>query len=90
MRCKNKSVTPIRVGLSQVGIVGLRDALKQTGDLDPSDREAVVDRMVEILRPSNYIPDGEVEEYRTAFWRESLRHRGRDFSDWYSELPVTV
>ena len=90
MRCQNKSVTPIRVGLNQVGIVGLRDALKQTDDLDSSDRETVVDRMMEILGPSNYIPDGEVEEYRTAFLRESLRQRGRDFSAWYSELPVTV
>jgi len=90
MRFKGKSVAPIRVGLNQIGIVGLRDALKQTVDLDPRDREAVVERMMEILGPSNYIPDGEVEAYRIAFWRESLRHRGRDFSAWYSELPVTV
>ena len=90
MRFKDKTITPIRVGLDQIGVVGLHDALKKTDELDPDDREAVVDRMVEVLGPSNYIPDGQVEAYRTAFWREFLRHRGRDFSTWYSELSVTV
>ena len=90
MRFKDKSVTPIRVGLDQIGVVGLHDALKKTDELDPGDREAIVDRMMEILGPRNYIPDRQVEAYRIAFWRESLRQRGRDFSAWYSELPVTV
>ena len=90
MRFKDKTVKPIRVGLDQIGIVGLHPALKKTDDLDPDDRDAVVDRMVEVLGPLNYIPDGQVEAYRAAFWREFLRHRGRDFSTWYSELPVTV
>ncbi len=90
MHFKDKSVTPIRVGLDQIGIVGFHDALKKTDELDSGDREAIVDRMMEALRPLNYVPDSQVEAYRTAFWRESLRHRGRDFSAWYSELPVTV
>ena len=30
MHFKDKSVTPIRVGLDQIGIVGLHDALKKT------------------------------------------------------------
>ena len=90
MHFKDKSVTPIRVGLDQVGIVGLHDALKQTEELDPRDRKTIVDRMMEMLGPRNYIPDRQVEAYRVAFWRESLRQRGRDFSAWYSELPVTV
>jgi len=90
MHFRDKSVTPIRVGLDQIGIVGLHAALKETDTLDPDDREAVADRMLEVLASSNYIPEGQVEAYRTAFWRESRRHRGRDFSAWYSELPVTV
>jgi hypothetical protein len=90
MRFKDKSVTPIRVELDQIGIVGLHDALKGTDELDPGDRDAVVDRMLGALRSRNYIPESQLEAYRTAFWREFLRHRGRDFSAWYSELPVTV
>jgi hypothetical protein len=90
MRFKDKSVTPIRVGLDQVGIVGLHDALKTTDELDPDDQDAVVDRMMEALGSTNYIPDGQVAAYRTAFWREFLRYRGRDFGAWYSEVPVTV
>ena len=90
MHFEDKSVTPIRVGLTQIGIVGFHDALKKADELDPDDREAIVDRMMEHLGPLNYIPDGQVEAYRIAFWRESRRRRGRDFSAWYSELPVTV
>jgi len=87
---RDKSVSPIRVGLDQIGIVGLHDALKGTDDLDPADHEAVVDRMMEELGPRNYIPESQVDAYRAAFWREFLRHRGLDFSAWYSEVPVTV
>ena len=90
MHFKDKSVTPIRVGLDQIGIVGLHDALKKADELDPDDRAAIVEGMMEHLGPLNYIPDGQVEAYRTAFWRESQRRRGRDFSAWYSELPVTI
>jgi len=90
MHFKDKSVTPIRVGLNQIGVVGLHDALKKTDELEPDDRKTVVDRMMEHLGPLNYIPDSQLEAYRTAFWREFLRHRGQDFSAWYSELPVTV
>jgi hypothetical protein len=87
---KDRSVTPIRVGLDSIGIVGLQDALKTTDELSVDDRSAVADRMMEALRSRNYIPESQVEAYRTAFWREFLRHRGRDFSEWYSEVPVTV
>jgi hypothetical protein len=90
VRFKDRSVTPIRVGLDQVGIVGLQEALKATEGLDPEDRERVVDRMMEELGPRNYIPESQVDAYRTAFWREFQRHRGEDFSAWYSELPVAV
>ena len=72
------------------GLIGLHDALKKTDDLGPDDREAVVDRMMEVLGPLNYFPDGQIAAYRVAFWREFMRHRARDFSAWYSELPVTV
>jgi hypothetical protein len=90
VRFKDESVTRIRVGLDQVGIVGLHDALKRTDDLDPDERGPIVDRLMETLRPQNYIPEGQVDAYRIALWREFLRHRGRDLSPWYSELLVTV
>ena len=90
MRCEDKSVSPIRVGLNQVGVVGLPDALKATDDLDPDDRDAAVDRLLEHLGSRNYIPDRAAEPYRTALWREFRRHRGLDFSAWYSEVPVTI
>jgi hypothetical protein len=90
MRCEDKSISPIRVGLNQVGVVGLPDALKETDGLDPDDREGAVERMMGQLAPRNYIPDHQAGAYRTALWREFRRHRGLDFSAWYSEVPVTV
>lgn len=90
LQFKDRSVTPVRIGLDPIGIVGLHDALKRTDGLDAAHRAPVVDAMMEHLRPLNYIPEAQIEAYRTALWREFLRHRGRDFSRWYSEVPVTV
>jgi hypothetical protein len=90
VRFQDRSVTPVRVGLDRVGVVGLHEALKETDSLDPEDRETVVERMMAVVGPRNYVPEAQLEAFRTALWREFLRHRGRDFSPWYSALPVTV
>jgi hypothetical protein len=90
MRFKDASVTQVLVGLRRVGIVGLRDALQKAGATGARDRDAIVTSMLEALGPRNYIPEQQVEAYRVALWREYLRHEGRDFSEFYSEIPVTV
>jgi len=90
MRCKDYSVRQILIGLDRIGIVGLSDALQAADASGLDDREALVDLMLEVLRPRNYIPDEQVELYRIALWRELLRHRGQDFRSLYSEIPVTV
>jgi hypothetical protein len=83
-------VTQILVGLVRVGIVGLQEALQKVDDAGVREREAVVALMMKILRPENYIPQERIGAYETAFWREYLRRKGRDFSAHYSEIPVTV
>jgi hypothetical protein len=90
MRCKDYSVRQILIGLDRIGIVGLFDALQAAETSGLEDREALVDVMLEVLRPRNYIPDEQVEHYRVALWRELLRHRGQDFRALYSEIPATV
>jgi hypothetical protein len=90
MRFKDGSATQILVGLNRVGIVGLRDALQKVADAGVRDREAVVGLMLETLRSQNYIAEQKLEAYRIALWREYLRHRGLDFSAFYSEIPITV
>jgi len=90
MRCKDYSVRQILIGLDRIGIVGLFDALEAAEASGLEGREALVDLMLEVLRPMNYIPDEQVEHYRVALWRELLRHRGQDFRALYSEIPVTV
>ena len=54
------------------------------------DQKQVVDRLVEILLPANYIPDPEDERFRRALYREFLRYRNEDFSDFLSRIDVTV
>ena len=90
MRCKDYSVRQILIGLDRIGIVGLYDALQAAEASGLENREALIDLMLEVLRPKNYIPDEHVEAYRVALWRELLRHRGQDFRALYSEIPVTV
>lgn len=80
----------ILVGTHLVTLVGLRDALREASSRRLPGREAVVDFLVEVLSAENYIPDTRLELYRTALWREVLRLRGEDFSDFLSEIPVTV
>ena len=91
MRCGGSfGVTPILVGLNRVGIVGLGDALKQIDAEGLTEREAIVDRLIETLSPDNYLPESQREAFRIALWREYLRFKGRDLRPFYSEIDVTV
>lgn len=90
MRCKDYSVRQILIGLHRVGIVGLMDAIAAAEASGLAEREAIVDVMLDSLRPSNYIPESQVADYRPALWREYLRHRGDDISELYTAVPVTV
>jgi hypothetical protein len=90
MHFKDPRVSQVLVGLHRVGIVGLGDALKEVDQEGLEDREAIVAAVVERLRSENYIPDAQLEEYRTAIWREYLRMRGEDFSEFLSPVEVIV
>jgi hypothetical protein len=83
-------VSQILVGLHRVGLVGLMDALKGADESGLTESSDIVDHIFESLRESNYIPDSHMEAYRQAIWREFLRYRGEDISDFYSEMDVTV
>ena len=73
------------VGDHRVTLVGLRRALEEAASA-----EAAVTSLMTSLSRENYIPDGERESYRRALTREYLRHRGEDFGEFLSEIPVTV
>jgi len=89
-RCKDYSVTQILVGLYRVGVVGLQDSLKRAAASGLTDREQVVDLLVQELAAKNYVPDRQVEAFRIALWREYLRHRGLDFRAFFSKVEITV
>ncbi|MBD3161212.1 MAG: hypothetical protein GF328_03835 [Candidatus Latescibacteria bacterium] len=91
MKCgKPVNVCMILIGLHQVGVIGLRDALRAADAAGLEDREKTVDFLLEALSRENYVPDAQRDAYRTALWREVLRHRGRDFREFYSEVEVEI
>jgi len=90
MRCGQYVVQQVMVGLYRVGIVGLRKACAAVAAAGHSDREKIVDALLEELAPENYITENEREAYRIALWREYLRATGREFSEFFSHFGVTV
>jgi hypothetical protein len=84
------SVTQVLVGLRRIGIVGLRESLKAVEAAGATERDEVVDVMLETLSGLNYIPSHVQGDYREALWREYKRHRGEDIRDLYSEIEIVV
>lgn len=90
MRCKDYSVTQVRIDRHRVGIVGLADALAAVVGCGLESRKAIEDRLLQLLARRNYIPEGQAGSYRRALWREYLRHQGLDISDLFDEVEVRV
>ena len=90
MRCGSYAVSQVLVGLHRVGLVGLRQACAKVVAAELTEREEIVGVLLSVLAADNYIPDSQREDYRTALWREYLRSVGEDFSDFFSEIEVTL
>jgi len=83
-------VPQVLVGLHRVGVVGLRKACAKVVASGLAGRVEIVDALLEELEAENYITEGQREDYRTALWREYLRSVGRDFSEFFTIIQVTV
>lgn len=90
MRCGSYSVSQVLIGLHRVGIVGLRQACEKVAAVGLAGRQEIVDFLLSELGADNFIPVGQEEAFRTALWREYLRFVGGDFSEFFSEIEVTV
>ena len=90
MRCGSYTVSQVLVGLHRVGIVGLRQACEKVALAGLGGRQEIVDFLLSELGADNFIPEGQEEAFRTALWREYLRFVGVDFSEFFSEIEVTV
>ena len=90
MRCGSYVVSQVLVGLHRVGLVGLRQACAKVTETELTKREEIVDLLLAELAADNYIPEGQQGDYRTALWREYLRSVGEDFSEFFSEIEVTL
>jgi hypothetical protein len=90
LRCGSYSVSQVLIGLHRVGIVGLRQACEKVAAVGLAGRQEIVDFLLSELGADNFIPVGQEEAFRTALWREYLRFVGGDFSEFFSEIEVTV
>lgn len=90
MKCRDPRVTDVLVGMNRVGLVGLRDALREVDEAGLTERESIVDFLLDSLAADNFVADRRDDLYRTMLWREYLRYKGRDFNDFFSEVAVTV
>lgn len=84
------SVSQVLVGLSRLGLVGLREALEKADAAGTEDREVIVGLLMDALAERNYISPASIEAYRLALWREYLRYKGQDIRHLYSEIEVIV
>lgn len=83
-------MSQVLVGLHRVGVVGLRQACEKVAAGGSAGREEIVNLLEAELAADNFIPEAQEETYRTALWREYLRFIGEDFSEFFSEIPVTI
>jgi hypothetical protein len=90
MRIRLRSVTQVLVGLHRVGLTGLEKAIEEAEQSGLEDRDELLDLMIGVLEPVNYIPAASLGDYRQAVWREFQRHRGEDIHDLFSEIEVVV
>ena len=90
MRCGSYAVSQVLVGLHRVGVVGLRQACEKVVAAGLAGREEIVNCLQAELAADNFIPEAQEEAYHTALWREYLRSVGEDFSEYFSEIEVTV
>jgi hypothetical protein len=90
MGCSDFGVTQVLVGLHRVGIVGLGQALREVELSATEDRDVIVDLLLDRLSVDNYIPNHQLDDYKQALWREYLRLKGEDFSQFLSSIEVTV
>ena len=84
------SISQVRLGLSRIGIVGLRQALELADASGLQDRDDIVALMMDALAGSNYVSPASTEEYRRTLWREYLRYCGKDIRHLYAEIEMVV
>ena len=90
VRCKSFSSSTVLVELHRIGIVGLRKALEETDNSGLDDQKAKLDHLIKLLSVDNFIPRSKIKSYQTTLWREYLRYKGENFSDYYSDVCVTI
>lgn len=65
-------VSIIDIGGSQVGIVGLREAIAEVKGLGLSGEDQIKRELLDRIKRQNYVAQGDEEAYGEALWREYL------------------
>ncbi len=74
-------VTQIRVGKSQVGILGLEGAIAAVQEIPGLSEAEIAAALYDRLKGSNYIPRSAAAEYKEAFLREYKRAQGQEVAE---------
>ena len=85
-------ITKIKIGKYMIGLVGFKDALKETADTyaDQPD-DTIARQLLDRLKKRNYIPQHVQKEYGQAFVREFRKFMGQPFTQEAStELEIKV
>ena len=82
------SVTQIKVGQHQIGIIGLKETFEKLGPAMNAETDDVIAlELLERLSKLNYIPDSSRGNYQKAFLKEYKKHIGQPISE--QELQET-
>ena len=76
---RETDVAKIKVGKFTVGIVGLNQAVDETGQKEFSSDEEIADHLLRVLKEKNYIPQKSEGDYARAFLREYKKFKGEAF-----------
>ena len=83
--------TIIRVGKTQIGIIGLKETIEKVAkDYADKAEEVIKEELLNILKEKNYIPAPAIEEYARAFWREYQKFTGIEVAEESHGLEIKV
>jgi small redox-active disulfide protein 2 len=80
----------IMVGGVKVGLAGLDGILAQVQAESLDSDEAIAQRLLELVRQSNYVPPSRTDEYKVALLREFRRSLGEEVPPEPGALEIRV
>jgi primosomal protein N' len=81
-------ITQISLGRFKVGLYGLKSAIQEVQALGNLSDDEIAQALLTRLKPKNYIPAANEDEYRQACLREFKKARGEEVEEEESGLSL--